>query len=236
MKIPFPALAAVAAGGYFYAVYRSGRSGLHPLSKPKAGQVRVACVGDSITYGHGTTSWPKHTYPAVLHKLLGPGYHVNNYGFNGKSVNPDCPDAYCVTKLFTQSLEYDADIVVFMMGTNDAKPRNWRGEEAFRADLEALLECYHRAEIILCTPAAAFMKDGVTGDLAEYEIQPAKVEAAARVIRQVAQERGCTLVDIHTLTADKPYCYICDRIHPGNTGAEMIAQAVAAAVQRRETK
>ena len=35
--------------------------------------VRVACVGDSITYGAGVANRGKNNYPKVLGGLLGPG-------------------------------------------------------------------------------------------------------------------------------------------------------------------
>jgi len=233
MKRILPVLAAASAG-YFYALYRSGRSGLHPLSRPKTGQCKVACVGDSITYGHGTTQWPRRTYPSCLSRILGSRYHVNNYGFNGRTVTPDSPDAYVSTKLFTQSTQYGADILVFMMGTNDAKPRNWHGEEAFRRDLLTLLDCYPSAKKVLCTPARAFYKEGLSGDLAEYDIQPQVVDRIAELVLQVAQERNYTLVDIRALTDDKERWYIADRIHPNDTGAQAIAQAVAEGIHRSE--
>jgi len=215
-------------------MYRSGRSGLHPVSRAKEGQVKVACVGDSITYGHGTTQWPDNTYPSALRKLLGKDYHVNNFGFNGKTVTPNSADAYTATKVFTQSTEYQADILVFMMGSNDSKPRNWHGAEEFTRDLEALLDCYPGSRCVLCTPATAFYKEGVSGPLAEFEIQPEIVHEIATIVRQTAARRDCTLVDIHALTSDKPHWYISDRIHPSNTGAKAVAQAVAEGIHRSE--
>lgn len=234
MKVKLPLLVAAAAAGYFGVMYRSGRSGLHPLTRAKQGQTRVACVGDSITYGHGTTRWPDRTYPMHLSRMLGKGYHVNNFGFNGRTVNPDCADAYAATKLFTQSTQYRADILVFMMGTNDTKPRNWRGAEAFHRDLLQMLDCYPEAKCILCTPAAAFYKEGAAYPLAEYEIQPELVDTIAEIVRQVAAERSCELLDIHSLTKENPQWYIKDRIHPNDQGAESIARAVAESIRRGE--
>jgi len=40
-------------------------------------KIKVACVGDSITYGLGVSSWPENNYPVVLENLLGTEYHVN---------------------------------------------------------------------------------------------------------------------------------------------------------------
>ena len=52
-------LALMMAGGYGY-LYSHGLSGKYANTDPKEGQIKVACVGDSITYGHGVENW-KHT-------------------------------------------------------------------------------------------------------------------------------------------------------------------------------
>lgn len=222
--------------GRYYYLYRAGRSGLHPLTQPREGQIKIACVGDSITYGHGTTHWPDNTYPAKLRRNLGSGYHVNNFGFNGKSVTPDSGDAYVRTPLYGKSLAYGCDILVFMMGSNDAKPQNWHSTGQFRQELEQLLDSYGNPSCILCTPATAFLREGLTGELAEYDIQPTVVAQIAATIREVAVSRGCTLVDIHALTQSHPEWYTSDGIHPNNAGAEAIAAAIAAAIQRSVKK
>lgn len=54
---------------------------IHPMNKHKEGQIKVACVGDSITYG--SYHLTKRNYPAVLSKMLGDEYCVNNFGFSG---------------------------------------------------------------------------------------------------------------------------------------------------------
>ena len=66
--------------GVFIYLYNNGLSGLYNNTEPKEGQIRVACVGDSITYGHSVSGWGKNHYPAVLQQLLGDGYHVANFG------------------------------------------------------------------------------------------------------------------------------------------------------------
>ena len=47
---------------------------VHPLKTAQFGQIRVACVGDSVTYGYGIRHRAKYNYPAVLQNLLGDGY------------------------------------------------------------------------------------------------------------------------------------------------------------------
>ena len=213
-------------GGFAY-LYFNGLSGVSDITEAKEGQIKVACVGDSITYGHGITNWPKNNYPTLLQNLLGETYHVNSYGVSGRAVQPDADQPYTALPHYQESLAYDADIVVFMMGTNDSKPENWQGADAFEEDLLALLDSYGDAEIILCTPAASFFVDGQTEGLARHDIQPAVVEEIAQIVRDVAAERGYTLIDIHALTLEHPEWFAKDGIHPSNDGAAAIAHTVA---------
>src|SRR3954469_5797170 len=48
-------------------------------------QSHVTCVGDSITFGNGT-SMPSNAYPSVLQGLLGAGYTVENDGHSGATM------------------------------------------------------------------------------------------------------------------------------------------------------
>ena len=216
-------LAVVVAGGFAY-LYFNGMSGIADTSEAKDGQIKVACVGDSITYGHGISGWPNNTYPAVLQQLLGEGYHVNNYGVSSFAVQESADRSYRTLSHYQESLAYDADYVVFMMGSNDSKPVNWKGAEAFRNDLVSLLDSYGDAEIILCTVSSAFFLEGQTEGVTNHNIQPLVVDEIAQVIREVAADRGCILVDIHALTAQHPEWFEKDGVHPNNEGAAAIAQ------------
>lgn len=217
------------AVGFGY-LYTHGMSGIAHTTEPAAGQIKVACVGDSITYGHGTTGWPKNTYPAKLQELLGQDWHVNNYGVSSYAVQSTADRPYATLQHYQDSLAYDADYVVFMMGSNDSKPVNWVDAAAFKAELTALLDSYGDAELVLCTPASAFFLEGQTEGVTNHNIQPLVVEQIAQVCREVAAERGCTLVDIHALTAEHPEWFAKDGVHPSNDGAAAIAQAVCSAL------
>ena len=48
--------------------------------------VRVACVGDSITYGSGIKDRWHDAYPAVLGRWLGTGWDVRNFGVSGATT------------------------------------------------------------------------------------------------------------------------------------------------------
>lgn len=223
-------LVLIIAAGFAY-LYFNGLSGMSQTTEAEDGQIKVACVGDSITYGHGIKNWPKNNYPKQLQGLLGDSYHVNSYGVSGRAVHPDSDQPYTVLQHYQDSMAYDADVVVFMMGSNDSKPENWFGEEEYKAELLKLLDSYGDAEIILCTPATAFFLDGQTNGLANYDIQPWVVDQIAQIVRDVAAERGYTLLDIHELTADHPEWFEADGIHPDNDGAAAIAEAVCEAIK-----
>ena len=200
---------------------------------PNHKQIKVACVGDSVTYGYGIENWEENSYPAVLQNLLGDKYHVMNFGVSGYCVQKDSDKPYTSSENYELSLNYDADIVVFMLGSNDSKTQNWQGAEHFKGAYLKLLEDYKGSKIILCTPATAFYidedgnvaredEDGIT----TFNIQPKVIEEIAAIVRNVATESGYPLIDINNLTEDRLEWFELDGTHPSDNGAEAIANAV----------
>lgn len=225
-------LIVIVAGGFAY-LYFNGMSGMSNTTAATAGQIRIACAGNSTTYGHGISGWPKNNYPAVLQNLLGEKYHVNNYGVSSFAVQENADRSYRSLPHYQESLSYDADYVVFMMGSNDSKPHNWKGADAFKEDLLSLLDTYGDSEIILCTLPAAFFLEGQTEGVTNHDIQPLVVDEIAETIREVAAERGYTLIDIHALTEQHPEWFEKDGVHPSNEGAAAIAREVYAVVSNK---
>ena len=222
----------IVAGGFAY-LYFNGMSGMSNTSEPKEGQIKIACAGDSTTYGHGISGWLKNNYPAVLQNLLGENYHVNNYGVSSFAVQTGADRSYRSLPHYQESLAYDADYVVFMMGSNDSKPHNWKGADAFKTDLLSLLDTYGDTQIILCTLPSAFFLEGQTEGTTNHDIQPLIVNEIAEITREVAQERGYTLIDIYALTAQHPEWFEKDGVHPSNEGAAAIAQEVYAMINSK---
>ena len=223
----------IAGGGFGY-LYFNGLSGLSQGGSPGEGQIRVACVGDSVTYGHGVQNWPQNNYPAVLSELLGDAYHVGNFGVSGRAVQPDSDQPYPDCGRYEESLAYDCDILVFMMGSNDSKPENWHGGADFGAQLRRLLDSYtaqnKELRFYLCTPPTAFFTEKQTNGQTNFDIQPAIVEEIAQIVREVSKEYDCTLIDVHTLTQAHPEWFEKDGVHPDKAGARAIAQTVAEAI------
>src|SRR5581483_2666385 len=79
--------------------------------------VRIACVGNSITYGARLPHPEKNAYPAQLQQMLGEGYEVMNFGNSGKTVIKNCDRSYMATPTYQQALQSKPDIVFIKLGT-----------------------------------------------------------------------------------------------------------------------
>ena len=211
-------------------IFFNGLSGIRLNPKYKEGQIKVALVGDSVTYGHSIKNWPKNNYPALLSDSLGEKYCVKSYGVSGCTVQPDGDQPYNATKAYQWSHEFEAGILVFMLGSNDSKPENWKGAEKFKEEYLNLLATYTEVEnppvVLLCTPPTAYFPEGVTEGLSNYDVQPAIIEEIAEIVEDVAEDKGYTLIDINDLTENRRDLFGKDNVHPNNDGAKAIASVV----------
>eukprot|EP01063_Lacrimia_lanifica_P028189 TRINITY_DN4077_c0_g2_i3.p1 TRINITY_DN4077_c0_g2~~TRINITY_DN4077_c0_g2_i3.p1 ORF type:complete len:314 (+),score=106.68 TRINITY_DN4077_c0_g2_i3:104-943(+) len=98
------------------------------------GVVRIACVGDSITAGaHASNA--SMAFPQQLGRLLaaqyGSKYAVTNLGASGATMLKSGDSPYWKRAQFTGLTQGVWDVVIIMLGTNDAKdasdhgPHNW---------------------------------------------------------------------------------------------------------------
>ncbi|HSV13091.1 MAG TPA: GDSL-type esterase/lipase family protein, partial [Tepidisphaeraceae bacterium] len=97
---------------------------------------KVACVGDSITYGSRIEDRAHDSYPAQLGRMLGDQYNVRNFGVSGATLLKKGDRPYNKTKEYQPALDFAADIVVIMLGTNDSKPQNISHKDEFVADYD----------------------------------------------------------------------------------------------------
>lgn len=214
-------------GGFSY-LFLNGLSGLHLETDAKEGQIKVACVGDSITYGHGVTPWHKNNYPAILQNLLGDSYNVQNFGVSGTTAQSTGDQPYIETKVYQKSIDYNADILIFMLGSNDSKPENWTDAETFKKEYLTLLDTYisnnNAPEVYLGIPAKAFYDyESQTSGPTNYDIQGDIVERIGNVIKEIAAERGYKYIDIYELTSQHPEWFASDLVHSNADGAKAIA-------------
>ena len=101
-------------------------------------QIRVACVGDSITKGSG--------YTVKLQSLLGTDYSVANFGVDGSTVSLNSKRPYVSQPEFQKAEEFQPDIVVIMLGTNDANPNLTQYDNTFEDDYSKLVGSFQGLE------------------------------------------------------------------------------------------
>ena len=191
--------------------------------------IRVACIGDSITWGFTLLNPWKQSYPALLREKLGTDYEVRNYGYNDAAARFDADTPYVNKRVYRDSLSWNPDIVLLMLGTNDTKKRNW-DPEVFRRDYRRIVESYlalsSHPRVVLIAPIRIFLPFG----LPLLGLYPETMEEGVRpAIREMAADMGLELIDLQDLFTDSSYCR--DGIHPQKAGARMLADAIYAGVR-----
>jgi acetyl esterase/lipase len=199
---------------------------LNARQTPKPDAVRVACVGNSITDGHGIDMATAYGYPAELQKILGNDYWVKNFGVSGRTMLNSGDQPYMKEKAWADAQAFKPDVVVIKLGTNDSKPQNWQHKDEFRRDLEQMIEALRPARILLCTPIPAFKS---TWDISDSVI----VNGIIPIQKKVAKKYGLQVIDLHTLFAGDSDKMLADGIHPDQKGARRLAEIVADAIKTK---
>ena len=150
---------------------------------------------------------------------------------NGSTAQSFGDQPYIKNEICKKSIEFNADIIVFMLGTNDSKDENFRSTGDFKKEYSELINKYfensNTPEIYLCTPTAAFYINGKTNDPAKFDVDIENIGKIAQSVKELSEEREFGLIDINSLTAMHPEWFEKDGVHPNNEGAQEIAKAVA---------
>ena len=196
------------------------------------GPIKIACVGDSITFGAGVQNREVNAYPQVLDRTFGESVKVMNFGRSGATLlkNGDLP--YWKTDQFRQATEFQPDIVIIKLGTNDSKPHNWEKKDEYGPDLVDMVNHFRSLEsrptIYLCKPVPvpkpAF---GITEQIVGGEVIP--------LVLQVAKQTKCRVIDLYSALLEMPE-NIPDGVHPNAAGAAKMAETVYEAITKRNGK
>ena len=160
----------------------------------------------------------------MLQHLLGEGFEVRNFGYNDAAARFDAETPYVWKRVYRESLEWEPDIVILMLGTNDTKPWNWN-PEVFRRDYARIVDSYlalpSHPKVVLVAPIRIFRVINMpilvlNPDVLEEGVRPA--------IRETGEEKGLPVVDLYSLFDSARYCR--DGIHPQRHGARMLAETL----------
>ena len=202
-------------------------------------QTRVACVGNSITEGYGI--WDQKKYPDHLQEMLGDSYKVQNFGVSSMTFANKGPGdnmSYWNTDKFKAALEFNPEIVVIELGTNDSKfftnnciengqPRynynygQYEKEQLYR-DYEALLDTFMHLTtsprvIATLQPYSNNCEWGIMDTAIVNQINP--------IIEEVATRKGVEIIDLHS-QFNTPEWFLADSVHPNATGAKVLARII----------
>lgn len=211
--------------------------------------IKIACCGDSITFGHRASA-PECSYPAVMQRLLGEAYTIKNFGKSGATVIADYDyDENRTHNPYLKSFEYaaamasDPDIVVLMLGMNDGNPTHCFNAIHGGAISEDYLELY---EETLCKmlegfrdlPSAPKLFLGRTSAMrrvagksfsADYIYYfTENLKKIRKVQEKLAQLYQVPLID--TLSGMDDPAYYCDGVHLTDAGYAKLAAIIAEAL------
>ena len=208
------AIAITGVGAFFMQQQTNSR---HALAKP----IKVACVGDSITQGFG--------YPQTLQRLLGNDFNVSNFGLGGTTVTLESPTPYMYEPVFDAAIAKQPDIVIIMLGTNDAHPGLQIYNGTFVNDYIALVNQFQnltsKPEIWLVKPPPVF-NDG-TGLSTQYFR-----EKIISGIEETAMQCDLPIIDVYSALLNHPEYFAYDGVHPDPRAANVIANEVYKAISR----
>lgn len=180
--------------------------------------MRVACLGDSITYGDKLEDRESESWPAVLGKMLGEGYEVRNFGHNGRTATRSADHPYTQSERYAELRAWLPDVVTVMLGTNDSKPWNWDSDK-FSTDFDRLVR---ELKALPSHPTLKIMLPPPSWDN-RYSIRDSVIrEEVIPIVRKVASHHWFDTVDLYALFQGKPQLF-ADGVHPNRNGAMLIA-------------
>lgn len=183
--------------------------------------LKIACVGNSITYGAGVVNRAKNAYPQQLQSMLSKPYEVKNFGINGRTLLKKGDLPYWNTKAYKEALSYVPDIVFIKLGTNDSKAQNRIYLDEFKNDYKEIIQSFKQknkdVRIVLLLPLPSFADDStqIWNPIIKKQIIP--------LTQEVAYETGSEVIDLFQLFINQRHL-MPDKIHPSSLGATVIAK------------
>ncbi|MGE5498754.1 MAG: GDSL-type esterase/lipase family protein [Syntrophothermus sp.] len=182
-------------------------------------KIRVACIGNSITQGFGTSD--PRSYPQQLGALLGSHYDVRNYGVGGRTLLKKGDFPYWNEPAFLEAQDFDPHIVIIKLGTNDSKPQNWVYKNEFYSDYMDLVRTFRKngrdPQIFICRPCPVVTDNfGITNSIVRDEIIP--------LADSVKKMTNSFMIDFYYTMLGRTGVISSDGVHPTEEGYKLMGQ------------
>ena len=200
---------------------------------------KIVFAGDSVTdagrkqpIAEAEHDWLGRGYVRVIESLLGAVYpdvplRIVNVGTSGNNSRD------LLARFERDVTSQNPQWVSILIGINDvwrifdtpAIPENTVSTHEYKKNLIAMIEAARALDslkgIILCTPY--YMEPN------ESDLMRAEMDIYSEIVRELAKDYGCILVDFQELLAK--YCTVrhssflaWDRVHPNQRGATLLAR------------
>ena len=158
--------------------------------------------------------------------MLGTNYTMGNFGVGGATASLESDKPYMNQIEFQGAKQFKPNIVVIMLGTNDAYPSRQKSLNNFTNDYEKLAGSFQalssKPKIFLVIPPPVFNAAlGPNNTILLGGVIPR--------ITQAATELGLPTVDVYTPLMNHAD-YFWDGVHPNSNGAKIIATQIYNAI------
>ena len=192
--------------------------------------IKIACVGDSITYGAGIKDRKNMNYPVQLEKMLGPKYEVGNFGNSGSTMLKKGDKPYWKQREYKAALDFNPNIVIIKLGTNDTKPQNWKHGNEYSADYKSMISAFaklpSKPKVYICLPVPVVKtRWGITDTIVNKDIIP--------TLKKISAQTESEIIDLNSPFKGK-HQLIPDHVHPNAAGATIIAESIAKTIRKTQ--
>ncbi|MCW3999053.1 MAG: GDSL-type esterase/lipase family protein [Candidatus Bathyarchaeota archaeon] len=181
--------------------------------------LRVACVGDSITERSG--------YTTKLQTLLGKDYLVGNFGVSGSAICGCSRLPYINQFQFSRAVAFNPDIVLIMLGTNDANRELTGSDQSLEEDYTRLIQSFQSLpsspKVIIVKSPPIFTSEG---DAYNNTNLVTNVNPRVSVL---AAQMNLPTVDMYEAFGNHSE-FFADGVHPNDDGAALIASTICDAI------
>ena len=185
--------------------------------------IRIACIGDSIT--------EDSKYSSNLQSLLGCRYLVKNFAVSGSTVLLASWKPYMNQPEFQSAKEFQPNITIIILGTNDAHIELHQYNESFESDYEKLISQFQqlksKPQIWIAKPPPILSNS--------LELTSTYfTETIILKIDEVAKKQNLPIIDLYN-TFGNYTDYSKDGVHPNSQGVALIASEVCKAITQQNS-